>query len=171
MQKPRRSSSKLQNLFKDEHFLHGIEYFERFVARILSIALVIVIMVALIDLVIYLFAKLQSEPVGFFNTTVIEIFGVFLNILIALELLENITAYLQKQILQVQLVIVTSLIAVARKIIIFDLDKDNSEQKLISLGVAILALSISYLLVHFVKEGDKVKDKEKKHDRDNMEES
>jgi uncharacterized membrane protein (DUF373 family) len=126
-------------------------------------------MVALVDLVIYLFAKLQSEPVGFFNTTVIEIFGVFLNILIALELLENITAYLQKQILQVQLVIVTSLIAVARKIIIFDLDKENSEQKLISLGIAILALSISYLLVHFVKEGDKTKDKEKEYDRDRIE--
>jgi uncharacterized membrane protein (DUF373 family) len=160
MQKPRKNNNKLRHLFKDENFIHGIEFFERFVARVLSIALVIVIMVALVDLVIYLFEKLRSEPVGFFNTTIIEIFGVFLNILIALELLENITAYLQKQILQVQLVIVTSLIAVARKIIIFDLDKDNSEQKLISLGIAILALSISYLLVHFVKEGDKVKDKE-----------
>lgn len=169
MQKSRKNNNKLKHLFRDENFLHAIEFFERFVARVLSIALVIVIMVALVDLVIYLFAKLQSEPVGFFNTTVIEIFGVFLNILIALELLENITAYLQKQILQVQLVIVTSLIAVARKIIIFDLDKENSEQKLISLGIAILALSISYLLVHFVKEGDKTKDKEKEYDRDRIE--
>jgi uncharacterized membrane protein (DUF373 family) len=169
MQKPKKTNGKLKSLFRDENFIHAIEYFERLVARVLSIALVIVIMVALVDLVIYLSQKLQSEPVGFFNTTVIEIFGVFLNILIALELLENITAYLQKQILQVQLVIVTSLIAVARKIIIFDLDKENSEQKLISLGIAILALSISYLLVHFVKEGDKTKDKEKKHDRDELE--
>jgi uncharacterized membrane protein (DUF373 family) len=169
MQKSRKNNHKLKHLFRDENFLHAIEFFERFVARVLSIALVIVIMVALVDLVIYLFAKLQSEPVGFFNTTVIEIFGVFLNILIALELLENITAYLQKQILQVQLVIVTSLIAVARKIIIFDLDKENSEQKLISLGIAILALSISYLLVHFVKEVDKTKDQEKESDQDRVE--
>jgi uncharacterized membrane protein (DUF373 family) len=43
-------------------------------------------------------------------------------------------------------VIVTSLIAVGRKIIIFDLDKKGG-QDLIGLAIAILALSISYLIV------------------------
>jgi len=47
----------------------------------------------------------------------------FLNVLIALEILENITAYLRKHIIQVELVIVTSIIAVARKIIILDFEK------------------------------------------------
>jgi uncharacterized membrane protein (DUF373 family) len=160
MQKPKRTSNKLTQLFKDEHFIHAIEHFERIVARVLSIALVIVIMVAIVDLIIYLFHELTSEPIGFFNTTIIEIFGVFLNILIALELLENITAYLQKQILQVELVIVTSLIAVSRKIIIFDFTK-YSWGELIALGVAILALSISYLLVRFVNNKDKAGDRDK----------
>jgi uncharacterized membrane protein (DUF373 family) len=163
MQKPKRTNNNLTQLFKDEHFLHAIEHFERIVSRVLSIALVIVIMVAIADLIIYLFNELRSEPIGFFNTTIIQIFGVFLNILIALELLENITAYLQKQVLHVELVIVTSLIAVARKIIIFDFTK-YSGGELIALGVAILALSISYLLVRFVN--DKDKDKNKDRDRD-----
>ncbi len=160
MQKPKRKSNKFAQLFNDESFLHAIEYFERIVARVLSIALIIVIMVAIVDLIIYLVQELKSEPIGFFNTTIIEIFGVFLNILIALELLENITAYLQKQILQVELVIVTSLIAVARKIIIFDFTK-YSGGELIALGVAILALSISYLLVRFVNDKDKEGNRDK----------
>jgi uncharacterized membrane protein (DUF373 family) len=49
--------------------------------------------------------------------------GPFLNILIGLEILENVTGYFRKNVLQVELVIVTSLIAVARKIIIFNFEK------------------------------------------------
>jgi uncharacterized membrane protein (DUF373 family) len=93
-----------------------------------------------------LFQSLFTSPVGFFNTTVIEILGLFLNILIALELLENITAYLRKHVFHLELVIATSLIAVARKIIIFDLDK-YSGVDLVALAAAIFALSISYWLV------------------------
>ncbi|PMB43848.1 hypothetical protein CEN41_11810, partial [Fischerella thermalis CCMEE 5330] len=69
-----------------------------------------------------------------------------LNILIALEILENITGYLKKHVLQVELVIVTSLIAVARKIIILDLEKVSGID-IIGLGIALLALSISYWIV------------------------
>jgi uncharacterized membrane protein (DUF373 family) len=83
---------------------------------------------------------------GFFNKTLIEIFGLFLNILIALELLENITAYLKKHIVQVELVVVTALIAVARKIIIFDSNKYDKND-LIALANASLALSVSYWLI------------------------
>jgi Phosphate-starvation-inducible E. len=58
--------------------------------------------------------------------TLFVIFGLFLNVLIALEILENITAYLKKHVIQVELVIVTSLIAVSRKIIILDLEKKTA---------------------------------------------
>ncbi|MEL6816626.1 MAG: phosphate-starvation-inducible PsiE family protein, partial [Cyanobacteria bacterium J06598_3] len=77
------------------------------------------------------------------------IFGLFLSVLIALEILENITAYLRKHVVQVELVIVTSLTAVARKIIILDL-KEVSGVSLIGLAIAILALSISYFIVKSV---------------------
>jgi uncharacterized membrane protein (DUF373 family) len=89
---------------------------------------------------------LLQEPFGFFNRALIDIFGLFLNILIALELLENITVYLQENTVRLELVIATSLIAIARKIIIFDFSK-FSNSDLIALGVAIFALSISYWLI------------------------
>ncbi|MFN7338977.1 MAG: phosphate-starvation-inducible PsiE family protein, partial [bacterium] len=90
-----------------------------------------------------------TEPVGFFSKTLIEIFGLFLNILIALELLENVTAYLRKHIVQVELVVVTALIAISRKIIIFDPNK-YSKDDLIALTVGTLALAASYWLIRKV---------------------
>ncbi|MEH2062800.1 MAG: phosphate-starvation-inducible PsiE family protein [Nostoc sp.] len=131
---------------KDENFMHIIENIEVLVSKALSIFMVIVILVAIADLGIFIFKELFTVPYGEFNGTLYKIFGLFLNILIALEILENITAYLRKHVFQVELVIVTSLIAVARKIIILDLQKVGGLD-LIGLGIAILALSISYLII------------------------
>ena len=130
----------------DENFLDFIKVIETFVSKILSFAMVIIILVGVFDLTIYMFQNLDEAPLGFFNKVLMEVFGLFLNILIALELLENITAYLKKHVVQVELVIVTSLIAVARKIIIFDFSKATGID-LMGLALAIFALSISYWLI------------------------
>jgi len=128
-------------------FVTGIDQFESLVAKALSIMMVITTVVIIFDLGLLLLKTLLStSPKGFFAGTLTEIFGLFLSVLIALEILENITAYLQKHVVQVELVIVTSLIAVARKIIILDLSK-VSGVSLIGLAIAILALSISYGIV------------------------
>ncbi|MBC1276526.1 phosphate-starvation-inducible PsiE family protein [Nostoc sp. UCD121] len=131
---------------KDENFMHIIENIEVLVSKVLSIFMVVVILVAIGDLAAFILKELFTAPYAKFNTTLYKIFGLFLNILIALEILENITAYLRKHVFQVELVIVTSLIAVARKIIILDLEKVGGID-IIGLGIAILALSISYLII------------------------
>lgn len=130
----------------DNTFLSAIEQVEGIVSKILSLVMIVVILVAMFDLIIVLSKQLLVEPVGFFNESLFEIFGLFLNILIALEILENITAYLRKHVVQVELVIVTSLIAVARKIIILNLEKTEGIE-IIGLALAILSLSISYWLI------------------------
>jgi uncharacterized membrane protein (DUF373 family) len=136
---------------KDEHFLETIELVERLVAKILSIGMVFVSFIAIAQLSYALFEKLlltiEKPSNDSFNSTLFELFGLFLNVLIALEILENITAYLRKHVVQVELVIVTSLIAVSRKIIILDLEKKSSSD-LIALAVAVFALSIGYAIVH-----------------------
>ena len=137
---------KLARAGRDENFLGAAHWLENLAAKVLIVALSIVVLVSLADLILLLAKDLFLNPGELFTKTLIDIFGLFLNILIALELLENITAYLKKHIVQVELVIVTSLIAVARKIIIFDFKKyDNMD--LLALGAAILALSFSYLLI------------------------
>jgi uncharacterized membrane protein (DUF373 family) len=133
--------------FSDEGFLKNIGRFEGWVSKLLSIAMVLVIIVVVIDLFIYLSASLlDPDPYNFLGKTLLDIFGLFLSVLIALEILENITAYLRKHAVQVELVIVTSLTAVARKIIILDLDKVDG-LSLVGLAIAVLSLSISYFIV------------------------
>lgn len=154
-------AKKMAESGDDKAFLRMTHWLERLAAKVLALALCIVILVSLIDLIILLLKDIIADPIGFFDKTLIDIFGLFLNILIALELLENITAYLRKHIVQVELVIVTSLIAVARKIIIFDFSKFNSLD-LLALGAAILALGVSYWLIKRVNYNLEPKDLERK---------
>lgn len=139
-------SRKIAAVYKDEYFLFLIKKIENLVSKVLSLAMVIVILVAVCDLGLVLARQLFTPPYGFLGRTLIDIFGLFLNVLIALELLENITAYLRKHVVQVELVIVTSIIAVARKIIILDFEK-TSGIDLIGLAIAIFSLAISYLII------------------------
>lgn len=138
----------------DEKFIHAIENVEVIVSKVLSIFMVLVILVAIVDLGTFIVKEVFTVPYGKINTTLFKVFGLFLNILIALEILENITAYLKKHVFQVELVIVTSLIAVARKIIILDLEKVTGID-IIGLGTAVLALSISYLIIRSSNSGNK----------------
>jgi len=141
---------RTRDCLKDQNFLHGLESIESVVSKVLSILMVLVTVFAVFDLSVFLVQELWSELTSpnhaRFSETLFKIFGLFLNILIALEILENITAYLKKHVIQVELVIVTSLIAVARKIIILDLSK-TSGVEVIGLGVAIFSLSVSYWIV------------------------
>ncbi|NJR17189.1 MAG: hypothetical protein HC785_16705 [Calothrix sp. CSU_2_0] len=143
----RRLFKNFRQLTTDESFMHFIETIEVIVAKILSLCMLIVILAAIGDLIVFISKELLLfANYGSFYKTLFKVFGLFLNVLIALEILENITGYLKKHVLQVELVIVTSLIAVARKIIILDLDK-VSGMDIIGLGIAVLSLSISYFII------------------------
>ena len=130
----------------DKSFINLIEITEVIVSKLLSILMIIVIFATLSDLAIFIFKEILSPQEGSFSKTLFQTFGLFLNVLIALEILENITGYLKKHVLQVELVIVTSLIAIARKIIILDL-KVTEGIEIIGLGIAILSLSSSYFII------------------------
>ena len=132
--------------FSDKNFMSAIHWMEGLVSKILSLVMIFIIIVSVGDLIIVVSQEFSKTPDIFLDKTLFRLFGLFLDILIALEILENITAYLRKHVVQVELVIVTSLVAVARKIIIFDFSKLGG-QDLIGLGIAIFALSISYWIV------------------------
>lgn len=142
----RKLFQQFKTSFRDDQFLQYVHQVESLVSKLLSIAMVVVILVAVYELGTYLFIELFTHPFARFGTTLLNVFGLFLNVLIALEILENITAYLKKHVVQVELVISTSLIAIARKIIILDLAK-TSGIDLLALASTILAISIGYWLI------------------------
>ncbi|MGB3309798.1 MAG: phosphate-starvation-inducible PsiE family protein [Nodosilinea sp.] len=138
---------QLINQLKNETFLLRLHQFEGSISKVLSLGMVVVILAIVFDLAVVLVQSLfTTSPGDFLGQTVIDIFGLFLTVLIALEILENITAYIQKHVVQVELVIATALTAVGRKFIILDLTK-VSGTTLIGLAIAIFALAISYWIV------------------------
>ncbi|PLS69286.1 MAG: hypothetical protein CV045_03055 [Cyanobacteria bacterium M5B4] len=103
-----------------------------------------IIVIGVLDLIVFLVNVLWSRPIGSIGIILIETFGLFLNILIAFEILENVTASLSQTAI-LELVIATALTAVARKIIIFD-TKGNSNN-IAALGFAVIALALSYWVI------------------------
>ena len=84
----------------DKSFINLIEITEVIVSKLLSILMIIVIFATLIDLAIFIFKEILSPQEGSFSKTLFQTFGLFLNVLIALEILENITGYLKKHVLE-----------------------------------------------------------------------
>lgn len=138
---------RFRNVMKDDNFTRLLGSLEVLIAKILAVMMVGIIIYATGDLIVFIFREVFNTQYGTFYQKLFQLFGLFLNLLIALEILENITGYLKKHVIQVELVITTSLIAVARKIIILDLGKTEG-MKITGLAIAILALSISYLIIH-----------------------
>jgi uncharacterized membrane protein (DUF373 family) len=73
----------------------------------------------------------------------LEIFGYFLLVLIGVELLETLKAYMRKDVIHVRVVLEVALIAMARKVII---EEPNAVSSMTLLGIAalILALAIAF---------------------------
>lgn len=132
--------------------LEYINKFERGVYYVLMLLLALVIFFGVIELFIILGMALFSDlSYRLANHEILQIFGYFLLILIGVELLETIKAYLLKNEIHVEIIVLVAIIAVARKIILLDPFVEGGEalnsSVMVALGVVIIALSASYYLI------------------------
>jgi len=119
----------------------------RFGVKILAVLMVLVIFWSIADVVYVLYLKLSSPPYLLLDVTdILQTFGAFMAVLIAVEIFINIRLYLGTDIFPVELVIATALMAVARKVIVLDLKLISSEQ-IVGLALVTMALGVSYWLV------------------------
>jgi len=80
------------------------------------------------------------------NQELLEIFGFFLLVVIGIELLDTLKAYLRENVIHVEIVILVAVIAIARKVII--LDPEFSDGVLMAgMGVIVIGLGIAYYLI------------------------
>ena len=77
---------------------------------------------------------------------ILEIFGLFLLVLIGIELFETMEIYIKENVVHIEVVLTVALIAVARKVIILDVKKVDSAT-LLGIAAIILALSVGYYLI------------------------
>jgi uncharacterized membrane protein (DUF373 family) len=107
----------------------------------------IAVFVSTIELAVILVQELIKTPFLLLNIAeMLKVFGFFLMVLIGLELLESIKAYLQQDKVHVEVVFLVAMVAVARKIIILDY-KDINSSLLFGMSAIIISLSLGYYFV------------------------
>lgn len=126
---------------KEPGMIKFLKKFEQGIVHILIGMMMLVVLLATVELGWIIVRDIVTPPVILLEIgELLEIFGFFLLVLIGVELLETIKAYLVEQVIHVEIVLEVALIAIARKVIILDLEK-YSELTLV--GIAALILSIA----------------------------
>lgn len=128
--------------------IQHIKKFEKMIIFSLVIMMALVLLLGTVDLGWIIIKDIVSEPIFLLKIDeLLEIFGLFMLVLIGLELLETIAkTYLSQSSDHAQIVIAVAIIAIARKVIILDV-KDLSGSILLGIAAIILALSIGYYLI------------------------
>jgi uncharacterized membrane protein (DUF373 family) len=124
-----------------------MESFHKAIITILTGLMGLVVMLATLELIYLIAMDILSPPLMLLEIDeLLDIFGYFLLILIGVELLETLRIYLKEHALNVQVVLLVAMIAIARKVIILD-SREIESLTLIGIGFIILSLSAGYYLV------------------------
>jgi uncharacterized membrane protein (DUF373 family) len=125
----------------------GDEGFERYIVLALLMMMMLALLASTIELAIILVEQLLAPPMLLLDIKkMLTVFGFFLMVLIGLELVETIKIYLDQDVFRVEVVVLVSIIAVTRKIIIIDYES-ASYQMLLGIAALMIALSACYFLV------------------------
>jgi uncharacterized membrane protein (DUF373 family) len=135
------------DLFSDKRFLGAIHSYERQLAKILALLLAVVIGFATIELLIQSGVKVAQWQTDWFDGSLIKLLDRLLLIFIALEVLQNVMAYLRDQVVQIELVLLTALTAVARKVIVLPPGTEDKAPLMAGFGLLVVGLAVAYWLV------------------------
>ena len=135
----------------DKKFLSVIHIYERQLAKLLALLLAVVIGIAAVELVVDSGLNVINLQTNWFDGSLIRLLDRLLLIFIALEVLQNVTAYLRDQVVQIELVLLTALTAVARKVIVLPPGTENKPALMAGFGVIVVGLAAAYWLVRLAR--------------------
>ena len=151
-----RNDNDLTNTHEPGHDLHlehedqTIRFLHRIIrgaVKILAILMVLVIVWGIGDVIFVLYQRLAHPPFMLLQINdILATFGAFLAVLIAIEIFINISMYLSTDVIPVRLVIATALMAIARKVIIFDYEQVTPHY-IYATAAVVLALGLTYWLL------------------------
>ncbi len=119
----------------------------RVAVKFLAILMVLVIFWSIADVVYVLYQRLSSPPHFLLDVgDILQTFGAFMAVLIAIEIFINIRLYLGTHVIPVALVLATALMAIARKVVVLDLEL-VSPSHVVGIALVTVALGVSYWLV------------------------
>ncbi len=131
----------------DDPFIDVLHKIIRLAVKLLAALMVLVIVWGIGDVIYVLYQRLVAPPFLLLSISdILATFGAFLAVLIAIEIFINITMYLKTDVIPVRLVVATALMAISRKVIIFDFEK-ISPLYVAGTAAVVLALGITYWLI------------------------
>lgn len=132
----------------DDNLTNKLYSAVRFSVRVLSVLMVFVIIMGVVDVGWTLYEKITTPPIFILTISdMLATFGAFMAVLIAIEILINITIYLRDDVIHVKIVMATALMAVARKVIVLDFETITPPY-IYGLAAVALSMSIGYWLIH-----------------------
>ncbi len=139
-----------------------IKKFEKMIILALVAMMALVLFLSTLDVAWIIIKDIMTPPVFLLDIDeLLEIFGLFMLVLIGIELLETmVKTYLSQSIDHAQIVMSVAIIAIARKVIILDV-KELSGVALLGIAAIILALSIGYYLIKLKAKLEEIKTEEK----------
>jgi uncharacterized membrane protein (DUF373 family) len=124
-----------------------VDKFERLITLALIVMMSVVVVLAAIELAWILIKDVLTPPVFLLEISeLLELFGLFLLVLIGIELLHSVRTYLVHREIHLRAVLAVALIAIARKIVILDPEKLEKEP-LLGIAAVIVALTFGYYVV------------------------
>jgi len=138
---------RLGRLLDDANYLYVIDRTEQQLAKLLGLVLVVVMVAATLQLVWDVAWAITVPGTPWLGSKLNQVLGDLLNVLIAIEVLQNITSYLRRHVVQIELVLLTAMTAVARKVIVLPAGAESKPQLLAGLGLAVLCLAAAFWLV------------------------
>jgi len=127
--------------------LKFLKTFERMIITTLIVMMVVTILLATIELGWLIIKDIISPPVILLEINeLLDIFGLFLLVLLGIELVSTLKTYLTENEVHVEVVFAVALIAIGRKVIILDV-KEISSLSLLGIAAIIISLSVGYYLV------------------------
>ena len=109
--------------------------------------MIVVVLISTVELAYLIVKDIISPPFFWLEIDeLLDIFGFFLLILIGVELLETIKAYLADKVVHSEVVLEVALIAIARKVIILDV-KEYSGLTIVGIAALIVAMGLAYYLM------------------------
>jgi len=138
-----------------------IKKFERLLILSLVFMMAVVLLLSTIELGWVIIKDIMSPPYMILEIDeLLELFGIFMLVLIGVELLETIVkTYLNESTDHARIVIAVAIIAIARKVIILDV-KDLSGTALLGIAAIILSLTVGYYLIRKTNAGESSPGKE-----------
>lgn len=118
------------------------------IAMVIFMAIVLIVATGEIAVVMYKGLVSPSPEAGMILDVneLVHIFGFFLNVLIGLELFETVKLYLKENVFHGEVILLVSLIAVARKVIVLDY-KNTEPLTIIAVAILIGTISGGYYLL------------------------